>query len=76
MSAQHAGNETEYAGPVGRPGTRHVLDTSVRQEDPYDGEVLSKGFGAERAEPIRKSMGYVLDWSRRVDLASLIPHGE
>jgi len=44
--------------------------------DPYDGKVLSKGFDARQAEAIRKSMGYALDWSRRVDLATLEPLGD
>jgi hypothetical protein len=41
--------------------------------DPYDGAVLSKGFGRDKAEPIRKSLGQVLDWSRRVDLVGMTP---
>jgi Family of unknown function (DUF6298) len=43
--------------------------------DPYDGEVLRKGFDPQWVEPIRKSMGYALDWSRRVDLVHMTPHG-
>ncbi len=41
--------------------------------DPYDGAVLSHGFGKEKSEPIRKALGHVLDWSRRVDLAAMTP---
>ncbi|MHB8898115.1 MAG: DUF6298 domain-containing protein [Thermoguttaceae bacterium] len=41
--------------------------------DPYDGKVLSKGFDKVAAEGIRKSMGQVLDWSRRVNLAAMQP---
>lgn len=44
--------------------------------DPYDGRVLSRNFDEKQAESIRKSMGYALDWSRRVDLANMLPHGE
>ena len=42
--------------------------------DPYDGTVLRLGFGSQQAEPIRRSMGAVLRWSRRVNLANLTPH--
>ena len=41
--------------------------------DPYDGKVLSKGFSETTAERIRKAMGHAFDWSRRVDLARLVP---
>ncbi len=41
--------------------------------DPYDGAVLSHGFGKDKCEPIRKAMGHVLAWSRRVDLAAMTP---
>jgi len=44
--------------------------------DPYDGSVLSKGFDKAAAESIRKSMGYALSWSRRVDLAAMTPQSE
>jgi hypothetical protein len=44
--------------------------------DPYDGSVLSKGFDEATAESIRKSMGYALSWSRRVDLAAMTPQSE
>jgi hypothetical protein len=44
--------------------------------DPYDGSVLRKGFDPQWVEPIRRSMGAVVDWSRRVDLARMIPHPE
>ncbi len=44
--------------------------------DPYDGRVLRKGFGTQQADPIRRSMGAVLDWSRRVNLAELTPQPE
>lgn len=41
--------------------------------DPYDGAVLSHGFGKDKSEPIRKAMAQVLAWSRRVDLAAMTP---
>ncbi len=41
--------------------------------DPYDGAVLSRGFGEDKSEPIRQAMGRVLGWSRRVDLAAMAP---
>lgn len=41
--------------------------------DPYDGVVLSHGFGKDKCEPIRKALGQVLNWSRRVDLAAMTP---
>ncbi len=41
--------------------------------DCYDGQVLRKNFDLKWAEPVRRSMGYALQWSRRVDLASLTP---
>jgi hypothetical protein len=41
--------------------------------DPYHGTVLARGFAQNEAEPIRRAMGHVLAWSRRVDLASLVP---
>ncbi|MCH5376215.1 MAG: DUF6298 domain-containing protein [Planctomycetes bacterium] len=44
--------------------------------DPYDGAVLSHGYDDQRCDPIRRAMGYALDWSRRVDLAAMTPHGE
>jgi hypothetical protein len=44
--------------------------------DPYDGAVLSHGYDDQRCDPIRRAMGYALDWSRRVDLAAMTPRGE
>lgn len=44
--------------------------------DPYDGSVLSHGFGKEKSEPIRLAMGQVLQWSRRTDLAAMTPQPE
>ncbi len=44
--------------------------------DPYDGSILSRGFDKATAEGIRKSMGYALEWSRRVDLAAMTPQPE
>jgi len=49
--------------------------------DLYDGKVLSKPAGPKADkppdyEPIRRTMGYALRLSRRVDLASLAPRGE
>ncbi len=43
--------------------------------DSYKGTVLPWKAGSKWARPIRKSMGYVHDWSRRVDLAAMTPHG-
>ncbi len=43
--------------------------------DPYDGAGLSHGFDDRRCDPIRRAMGYALDWSRRVDLATMTPRG-
>ena len=44
--------------------------------DPYDGAVLKMGSGADWAEAIRRAMGCVLDMSRRIDLAAMMPHGD
>jgi hypothetical protein len=41
--------------------------------DPYDGRVLSRG---SEPEPVRKSMGQVLGWSRRIDLAAMTPRND
>lgn len=42
--------------------------------DPYDGSVLRQGFGEEKCEPIRRSLGEVLRLSKRLDLGRMIPH--
>jgi hypothetical protein len=39
--------------------------------DCYDGKVLNKNWDLKWAEPVRKSMGQTLEWSRRVDLAAM-----
>lgn len=44
--------------------------------DPYDGKVLSKSQDLKWTEPVRRTMGVALKLSRRVDLATLTPHGE
>ncbi|MEK7675952.1 MAG: DUF6298 domain-containing protein [Verrucomicrobiota bacterium] len=41
--------------------------------DPFDGRILSKGSDPKWAEAIRKSMGYALQWSRRIDLTAMTP---
>jgi hypothetical protein len=41
--------------------------------DPYDGKVLSKGADLQWTEPVRRSLGQVQHWSRRVDLAAMTP---
>ncbi|MBM3880868.1 MAG: hypothetical protein FJ387_14315 [Verrucomicrobia bacterium] len=41
--------------------------------DPYDGKVLSRGADPRWLEPIRRSMGHVLVWSRRLDLGAFTP---
>ena len=43
--------------------------------DPYEGKVLSKQQNLEWTEPVRRAMGQALLLSRRVDLATLAPHG-
>ncbi len=44
--------------------------------DPYEGMILQRNFEPAWGDPLRRSMGHALRWSRRVDLASLTPHGE
>ena len=44
--------------------------------DPYDGRVLSRRTDRQWPESVRKAQGHALAWSRRVDLATLTPHGE
>ncbi len=41
--------------------------------DCYDGKVLSRNFDPARAEPLRKSLGYTLLFSQRMDLIRMIP---
>lgn len=43
--------------------------------DPYDGAILGVKFDP-RWEPVRESMGYALNYARRVDLASMTPRGD
>jgi len=40
--------------------------------DPYDGDVLGSRFDA-KWEPIRKSLGYTLNYARRMNLAEMLP---
>ncbi|MHC4520853.1 MAG: serine hydrolase domain-containing protein [Planctomycetota bacterium] len=40
--------------------------------DPYDGVVLGNAFDP-KWDPIRRSMGYTLDYARRMDLARAVP---
>ncbi len=44
--------------------------------DPYDGSVLQGKMEPSRLDPIRKSMGYVLEWSGKIDLAAMTPRGD
>jgi len=44
--------------------------------DPYDGVVLSKRLDPKTIESIRESMGQVLKWSRKVDLAAMTPRND
>jgi hypothetical protein len=41
--------------------------------DPYDAEVLSKKYDLAWIEPLRKSMGYTLMLSKRIDLIHMVP---
>jgi hypothetical protein len=43
--------------------------------DPYDGLILGGRF-EEKYEPVRRSLGYTLEYARRVDLARMIPRPE
>ncbi|MCW5978728.1 MAG: hypothetical protein KIT09_11655 [Bryobacteraceae bacterium] len=43
--------------------------------DPYDGLVLEKRTESEW-EPVRRSLGYTLEYARRLDLAATAPRGE
>ena len=43
--------------------------------DPYDGVVIEKAFDPQW-EPIRRNMGYVLRYSKRVDMNRMTPHSE
>jgi hypothetical protein len=44
--------------------------------DCYDGKVLNKNWDLKWAEPVRKSMGHALSWSRRVNLAAMTPRSD
>lgn len=44
--------------------------------DCWDGSILSKGFDLETAKGVRRSMGHVLRWSRRVNLAAMTPRSD
>jgi hypothetical protein len=41
--------------------------------DPYDGKVLRRTFDPEWVEPLRRSMGYTLMLSKRMDLIHMVP---
>ncbi|MGI9458141.1 MAG: DUF6298 domain-containing protein [Aeoliella sp.] len=43
--------------------------------DPYDGQVLARRFDPQW-DPVRRAMGYTLRLARRMNLASMTPHGE
>jgi hypothetical protein len=43
--------------------------------DPYDGAVLAKRFDP-RWEPIRRAMGYTLQFAKRMNLAAMTPRGD
>ena len=41
--------------------------------DPYETKVLRKSFDSAWVEPLRKSLGYTLMLSRRMDLINMVP---
>jgi hypothetical protein len=41
--------------------------------DPYEAKVLRKSFDSAWVEPLRKSLGYTLMLSRRMDLINMVP---
>jgi hypothetical protein len=41
--------------------------------DPYDTKVLKGGYDPEWVEPIRKSMGYTMDYAKRINLINMLP---
>jgi len=43
--------------------------------DPYDGLIIGKPFDPQ-FEPVRRNLGYTLDYARRVNLARMKPAGE
>jgi len=43
--------------------------------DPYDGLIIGKPFDPE-FEPVRRNLGYTLDYARRMNLARMAPAGE
>lgn len=44
--------------------------------DPYDGKIISHGFGDAQCEPIRQALGLIARSSQSVDLASMTPRPE
>ena len=44
--------------------------------DPYDGEVLSGRYDLEWIEPLRRSLGYTLNYAQRADLIHMTPEPE
>ncbi len=44
--------------------------------DPYDCKVLKRSYNPEWVEPVRKSMGYTLDFARRMNLIEMVPENE
>ena len=44
--------------------------------DPYDCEVLKGSYDPEWVEPIRKSMGYTLEYAKRMNLIKMVPENE
>jgi hypothetical protein len=41
--------------------------------DPYHGKVLKLSYDPEWAEPVRRSMGYTLEFAQRMDLIRMVP---
>jgi hypothetical protein len=44
--------------------------------DPYDCEVLKGSYDPEWVEPIRKSMGYTLEYAKRMNLIKMVPEND
>lgn len=44
--------------------------------DPYDCKVLKRSYNPEWVEPVRKSMGYTLDFARRMNLIEMVPEND
>ncbi|RMG02908.1 MAG: hypothetical protein D6741_03035 [Planctomycetota bacterium] len=41
--------------------------------DPYQGKVLKKRMNEPWVEPLRRNLGYIREWSEKVDLAAMVP---